>query len=42
MNFETLLTNSEHDLSLFTAAEIESFRRRVYDKKTKGKSKQYA
>ncbi len=41
MNFETLLTNSEHDLSLFTAAEIESFRQRTYDKDAKGKTKQF-
>ena len=41
MNFETLLLNSEHDLSLFTAAEIESFRQRTYDKDVKGKTKQF-
>lgn len=41
MNFETLLTNSEHDLSLFTADEIESFRQKVYEKETKGKLKQF-
>lgn len=41
MNFETLLTNSEHDLSLYTVAEIESFRQRTYDKDVKGKTRQF-